>query len=253
MLKGKIAFITGAARGIGKATAELFAQNGAVVYANDILGDLLNETVAELADRYGTDIIPLNFDVTDVKAQKDAFQQIWKDRKRLDILVNNAGLALSALIEMNLKADVERVFAVNAVAIVEMTQLATKLMKRNEVVNNTRGSIINISSIAGTVGNRGQIAYSGSKAAVIGITKSAAKELSEHLIRVNAVAPGLIDTPMLVEALKKDLVDDYIKNAVGMHRLGAAKDVAEAVLFLASDASAYITAQVIGVDGGIIL
>jgi 3-oxoacyl-[acyl-carrier protein] reductase len=253
MLKDKIALVTGAASGIGKAVTDVFAQNGAIIYANDINSKLLNESVTEISENYNTNVIPLAFDITDVKAQKDAFQRIWKEQKRLDILVNNAGLALSALIEMNSKADIERVFAINAVAVIEMIQLATKLMKRNNIVNNTRGSIINISSTAGTHGNRGQIAYSGSKAAVIGITKSASKELSEFLIRVNAIAPGLIETPMLNEALSEKVVEDYIRNSVGMHHLGTATDVANAVLFFASDVSTYVTAQVLGVDGGIIL
>jgi 3-oxoacyl-[acyl-carrier protein] reductase len=253
MIQGKIALVTGAARGIGKAVTELFAQNGAIVYANDIRSELLEKTTNEITRKVHAEIIPLSFDVTDIIAQKEAFQRIWQERKRLDILVNNAGLALSALIEMNSKTDVERNFAVNAIAIIEMTQLATKLMKRNEIINNSRGSIINISSIAGTRGNRGQIAYSGSKAAVVGITKSSAKELSEHLIRVNAIAPGLIQTPMLEDALTEKIVDDYIKDSIGMHRIGMAKDIANAVLFFASDASNYVTAQVLGVDGGYIL
>lgn len=253
MLKGKIAFVTGAARGIGKTVAEVFAQNGAVVYANDLRGELLNETMKKIIEKYGTEVIPLVFDVTDIKKQKDAFQQIWKERKRLDILVNNAGLALSALIEMNSKVDMERNFAVNAVAVIEMIQWATKLMKRNDIVNDTRGTIINISSIAGTNGNRGQIAYSGSKAAVVGITKSSAKELSEYLIRVNAIAPGLIQTPMLEDALTEKIVADYVQNSVGMHRVGTAQDIANAVLFFAADSSSYVTGQVLGVDGGYIL
>jgi len=253
MLKGKVALVTGAARGIGKAVAEIFAQNRAVIYANDIRGELLRETTDMISRTYDSEIIPLEFDVTDTSAQKDAFKKIWKEQKRLDILVNNAGLALSALIEMNSKSDVERIFAVNAIAIIEMTQLATKLMKRNEIEKKTRGSIINISSIAGTHGNRGQIAYSGSKAAVVGITKSSAKELSEYLIRVNAIAPGIIQTPMLEEGLPQKIIDDYVNFSVGMHRVGDVADVANAVMFFASDASAYITAQVLGVDGGYIL
>lgn len=253
MLQGKIALVTGAARGIGKAIAEQFALNGAIVYANDIREELLYKTTTELSQKYHVEITPLPFDIIDTAAKKEAFQRIWKEHRQLDILVNNAGLALSALIEMNLKEDVERLFAVNTVAVIEMTQLATKLMKRNEIKNNTRGTIINISSIAGTYGNRGQIAYSGSKAAVIGITKSAAKELSEFLIRVNAVAPGLIQTPMLEEALSEEVVDDYVKNSVGMHRVGTATDIANAVMFFAMDASSYITGQVLGVDGGFVL
>jgi 3-oxoacyl-[acyl-carrier protein] reductase len=179
--------------------------------------------------------------------------EIKKSSGRLDILVNNAGLALSALMEMTRKSDIERNFAVNAVSMIEMTQLAARLMRRNAPANGTRGAIINISSIAGTNGNRGQIAYSGSKAAVIGITKSAAKELSEHLIRVNAIAPGLIKTPMVDEALTEEIVKDYIDNSIGMHRIGSADDIANAALFLACDMSSYVTGQVLGVDGGYIL
>ena len=253
MLNGKVAIVTGAARGIGHAVTEIFAQNGATVYAIDILGALLQKTTKEIAEKYDAEIIPISFDVTEVCEQKSTFQRIWKEHKRLDILVNNAGLALSALIEMNSKVDIERNFAVNTIAVIEMIQLATKLMKRNEIINNTRGSIINISSIAGTHGNRGQIAYSGSKAAVVGITKSASKELSEFLIRVNAIAPGVIQTPMLEEALSEAVVTDYINNAIGMHRIGTAYDIANAVLFFASDISGYVTGQILGVDGGFIL
>lgn len=252
-LYGKTAFVTGAARGIGKAVAETFAQNGATVYANDIQGELLAETVRELSGKYGADVIALTFDVTDTAAQKEAFQRIWKERKRLDILVNNAGISVSALIEMTKKSDVEQHFAINTIAVIEMTQYAAKLMKRNEIINNTRGSIINISSIAGVYGNRGQLAYSASKAAVLGISKSTAKELSGDLIRVNTIAPGVILTPMLEEGLPKDILEDYVTNFVGMHRIGTAKEVADTVLFFASDESAYITGQVLCIDGGFLI
>ena len=253
MLKGKIALITGAARGIGKATMQLFAENGAIIYANDVRGELLLKSVNETRDKYNAQITPLEFDVTDTAAQKDAFSRVWKERKRLDILVNNAGLALSALIEMNRKSDIERNFAVNAIAVIEMIQLAAKIMKRNEPVNGIRGSIINISSIAGVAGNRGQIAYSASKAAVIGATKSSGKELAPYFIKVNAIAPGLIQTPMLEDALTEEIVHDYVNNNIGMRRVGAAGDVANAALFFASDASNYVTAQTLGVDGGFVL
>jgi 3-oxoacyl-[acyl-carrier protein] reductase len=252
VLKGKVALVTGAARGIGKAITETFAENGAIVYANDILGDLLNETTEGIAKQHGAEILPLVFDITDIQAQKEAFLRIWKEQRRLDILINNAGLALSALIEMTAKADVERNFAVNAVAAIEMTRFAVKLMKRNELRNDSRGAILNISSIAGTHGNRGQIAYSGSKAAVIGITKAAAKEFSPYLIRVNAIAPGVIETPML-HTLSDQVIRDYAENSIGMRRVGQAQDIANAALFFVSDASNYVTGQVLGVDGGFIL
>jgi 3-oxoacyl-[acyl-carrier protein] reductase len=133
-----------------------------------------------------------------------------------------------------------------------MTQLAVKLMKRNEIRRDARGAIVNISSIAGTHGNRGQIAYSGSKAAVIGVTKAAAKELSPYLIRVNAIAPGVIETPML-HTLSDQVIRDYTENNIGMRRVGQARDIANAALFFVSDASPYVTGQVLGVDGGFIL
>lgn len=251
-LKNKIIIITGAARGIGKAITEIFAENGAVVYACDVMGDLLNETVEEISIKYNAEVIPLVFDITDTKAQKEAFQRVWKERKRLDVLVNNAGVGLVGLIEMNTKAVMERLFAINTIPVIEMTQLAVKLMKRNEIINNTRGSIINISSMVGVHGDRGQVVYSGSKAAVIGITKSSSKELAEHLIRVNSIAPGLIQTPMTGEGLSEEIIKEDIEK-IGMHRIGLPQDIAGAALFFASDLSNYITGQVLEVSGGFII
>ncbi len=160
---------------------------------------------------------------------------------------------MSALMDMSRKSDIEENFAVNAVAIIEMIKHAVKLMRRNDPKAGNRGKIVNISSIAGTNGNRGQIAYSGSKAAVVGITKSAAKELAPDLITCNAIAPGLIQTPMLEEALTPQIVQDYLDHNVLMGRVGTAQDIANAILFFAGDSSHYITGQVLGVDGGYIL
>lgn len=253
MLKNKVSVITGAARGIGKATMNALAEQGAIVYAVDMREELLLESCREAALKYSAKIIPVPFDITDTDKQRELFLKVWKEQKRLDILLNIAGLAISALIEMSSKSDIERLFATNSVAMIEMIQYASKLMKKNPVSESTRGVIINMSSIAGTHGNRGQIVYSGTKAAVVGITTSAAKELAPYLIRVNAIAPGLIQTPMLEETIDEKIVKEYIEHNVGMHRVGQPEDIVNAIMFLVSDNSNYITGQVIGVDGCFIL
>jgi 3-oxoacyl-[acyl-carrier protein] reductase len=245
MLKDKVALVTGAARGIGKEITKQFIENGATVYAVDVLENELNETAKELGEM----VIPLVFDVIDSIKRKEAFTRVWLEKKRLDILVNNAGVALSALIEMHREEDIDRCFAVDAVAVAKSIKNATRLMKKNK----NGGSIVNISSIAGTHGNRGQLAYSGAKAAVIGITKAASKELAEFQIRVNAIAPGIIETPMLRSSLTTKIIEDYANQNVGMHRIGTVHDIANAVMFFVDDKSSYITGQILNVDGGFIL
>jgi 3-oxoacyl-[acyl-carrier protein] reductase len=249
----KTALITGAARGIGGATMELFAENGAeTIYAVDILGDELIQNAKRVTDKYTTQIVPVILDVTDSEARKDLFMRILNDSGKLDVLVNCAGVAMSKLIEMSSEVEMYRCFEVNALATLGYIQSATRLMKKNKLQQNGgNGSIINISSIAGVFGNRGQIAYSGAKAAVIGITKTAAKELAPFQIRVNAIAPGTIDTAML-HTLSDDIIADMLAD-VGMARLGQPEEIAEAILFFASDKSSYVTGQILGVDGGFIM
>jgi len=236
MLEGKIALVTGASRGIGLATAELFAQNGAIVYAN--------ARTERCLDAFN--VIPLYFDVTDSNGVKNAFMQIKKEHGRLDILVNNAGILRDALIGMISGEMIREIFEVNVFAVAEMIQYASKLMKKHN-----SGSIINLSSIVGINGNKGQLAYSASKGAVIAMTKTAAKELAPYNIRVNAIAPGMIDTDMF-NSIGAERVSELTKN-IGMNRLGTPGDVARACMFLASDQSEYITGQILGVDGSTVV
>jgi 3-oxoacyl-[acyl-carrier protein] reductase len=166
--------------------------------------------------------------------------------KRLDILVNNAGILRDKLIGMISDAEIDELFSVNVIGLIKITQLAARIMARRK-----SGSIINVSSIVGRRGNSGQTVYSATKSAVIGATFSAAKELAPMNIRVNAVAPGLIDTSM-TKAIPEDK-RKTLESQIAMGRVGSAQDVANVIVFLASDLSSYVTGQVIGVDGGLVI
>lgn len=245
MLKGKVALITGANRGIGRQTALLFARNGAHVILNARTEGSLAQVHDEITAAGGkADCV--YFSVSCPKEVKRGFNELLKISKRLDILVNNAGILRDALLGMVNEEMIREVFETNVFGVLYCSQYAARLMARNG-----SGSIINMSSVIGRYGNSGQSVYGGSKAAVIGITTSLAKELAEAGIRVNAIAPGVIDTDMIrnLPAEKFESLRDGIK----MNRLGDASDVAKAALFLASDLSDYITGQVIGVDGGIVV
>ena len=185
-------------------------------------------------------------DVADPAAVKGFYQEIFQRHRRLDVLVNNAGVLDDALLGMIPDATVERTFSVNTLGALRNLQAAARLMVRNR-----SGSIINMTSIIGVRGNEGQAVYSASKAARIGLTLSAAKELAPHNIRVNAVAPGFIDTDM-TRALPREKFEERVRS-VKMGRIGTPQDIANAVLFLASDLSGYITGQILGVDGGMLV
>ncbi len=247
MLRNKIAVITGAARGIGLATCVELARNGATVI---LLGRDKNALIraCETVRSQIPDARVEYFlcDVSDANSVRDAFQSIYRTYKKLNILVSNAGVLDDALIGMVTPKQIERTFGINTYGVLYCAQYASRLIARSG-----GGSIINISSIIGTNGNVGQAVYGGSKAAVIGITKSLAKELAVQNIRVNAIAPGFIETDMAksigAEKYKERL--DSIK----MKRIGLPSEVANVVLFLASDLSSYVTGQVIGVDGGMLI
>lgn len=246
MLKNKVSLITGANRGIGKAIAMKFAQNGSDLILTSRVDGNLNDLKKTLQRKYKVKVSTLHFDLKNPSQIKDAFKTIWKKTKKIDVLVNNAGIlgdSLTRMISSNLINDV---FSINTFGIIYMTQNSLPFM-----IKNGGGSIINISSIIGTNGNKGQIVYSGSKSAVLGITKSSAKELAVNNIRVNAIAPGFIETDMvknLPEMVFKERVD-----SIEMKRIGSPEDIANTALFLASDLSTYITGQVIGVDGGMLI
>jgi 3-oxoacyl-[acyl-carrier protein] reductase len=246
-LEGKIAIITGATRGIGWSCAKVLAKNGMFVILNGVTNkDLLDARVNELKELYNSESEGYLFDVSDSNAVKDCYNSIFKKYKRLDVLVNNAGIMIDALIPMISNEMLDKILDVNIKGAIYNLQYASRLMGRNK-----SGSIINISSIIGRCGNEGQTVYSASKAAIIGITMSAAKELAPQNIRVNAVAPGFIETDMI-----KNLPPDKsskLKESIKMKRMGTPEDIANTVLYLSSNLSEYVTGQVIGVDGGMLV
>jgi len=246
MLQNKIAFITGSTRGIGRAIAFNFAQNGATLIINGRCSDNVRQLSNELKNKFHVDVHEAVFDVSNYDEVKNGFKDIYQITKKLDIVVNNAGILESSLIGMFSKDNLKNTYSTNVDAIYYILQYASRLLVRNN-----SGSIINLTSIMGTNGCAGQSIYSGSKAAVIGITKSLAKELADKNIRVNAIAPGFIDTDM-TNSLDIKIFDKRI-NSIEMGRAGTADEVANTALFLASELSEYVTGQIIGVDGGMLL
>jgi 3-oxoacyl-[acyl-carrier protein] reductase len=246
-LDGKVAYVTGSTRGIGNAIARRFAAEGAAVVVNGRRSkEAVQELASELSDSHGTMCTGVFADQRDPKASSQAFRHIFSTYGRLDILVNNAGILDDALLGMISDASLDETFAINAIALVRNMQAGSRLMRRTG-----SGSIINISSIIGTHGNPGEVVYGATKAAVIGMTRSAAKELAPVGIRVNAIAPGFIDTD-LTRTLPQATFDERLA-AVGMGRIGQPGDVANVALFLASEQSSYVTGQIIGVDGSMVL
>lgn len=246
LLAGKVALITGTNRGIGRAMLEVFASKGAIVYASARTEGALDALAVELGEKYEVQIIPVYFDVTNTVAMRAAFARILKEQGKLDVLVNNAGVMRDALIGMVTSDLINEVFSVNVYAVIHAMQYAAKLMVRQK-----SGSIINISSIVGVKGNPGQLVYTASKGAVISLTKTAAKELAPMGVRVNAIAPGVIDAGVF-QVLDPNLKQAFISK-IKMGRPGSPEDVANAALFLASDLSGYVTGQVIGVDGAMLV
>ena len=247
MLQDKVSFITGSTRGIGWATAREFARHGATVILNHRGSTaLLAERCRELEAEFQGTAIGLAADVTEAPAVKNCYIEIFRRFKRLDVLVNNAGILQDALLGMITNETMRAVIDTNLVGSLVHLQEASRLMARNR-----RGSIINVSSIIGRFGNEGQTVYAASKAAVIGMTVAAAKELAPKNIRVNAVAPGFIDTAM-TRQLPPEKFQQRIAG-IRMGRIGTAEEVAQVILFLASDMSSYVTGQVLGVDGGMIV
>lgn len=246
LLDQKVCLITGASRGIGLATAKRFAEEGAVVYANVREPKNLDECYSKISENSPGSITSVYFDVRDESAVKQAVQRIKREQGRLDVLVNNAGIMKDALIGMISPSMMHEIYETNVRGGVTLIQLVSKLM-----IKQKSGSIINLSSIVGIEGNAGQMAYSASKGAVAAMTKTAAKELAQYGIRVNAVAPGMIDTDMY-RSIGEERIKAQIKN-IGLGRLGEPEEVADAILFLASDLSRYITGEILGVDGGAVI
>lgn len=246
-LDNKVAFVTGGTRGIGAAIARKLASQGASLILNGRTeSDEARSFGEDLAKEYGHEVLFEFGDIGDAATSSNAVKQAFKVHRRLDILVNNSGVLQDALIGMVSEEDVRVTIDTNLIGVIHGIQAATRLMRRGG-----GGTIINITSIIGRLGNRGQLVYGASKAGVIGATLSAAKELAEHDIRVNAIAPGFIDTDM-TRHIPADKYEERIRS-IAMNRIGTPEDVANAVLFLASDLSTYVTGQVLGVDGGMLV
>lgn len=243
MLEGKIALVTGASRGIGRATAITLAGYGATVVVNYNGNEAkANEVVAEI-EKNGGRAIAYQCDVADFQACEAMMKDIVKELGGVHILVNNAGITRDGLLMKMSEADYDAVVDTNLKGTFNcIKHISRQMLKQKE------GRIINLSSVVGVYGNGGQVNYAASKAGVIGITKSVAKELGSRGITVNAVAPGFIVTEM-TDAMPEE-AKERVAERIAMKRLGDVKDVAETVAFLASDKAAYITGQVICVDGG---
>ncbi len=241
-LTGKIAIVTGASRGIGRAISLALARQGATVMLTDILADAVEQAARELAATGAkTDFATLN--VTSGESAQQVVDQVVQRHGRVDILVNNAGIARDQLLMRMKREDWDLVLSINLTGAFNCSQAVLRPMMKQR-----SGRIISISSVVGQMGNAGQTNYAASKAGIIGFSKALARELAARNITVNVVAPGLIDTDM-TRALSDGVRAEWAAK-VPLGRLGTPDDIASAVCFLASDEAAYITGQVLAVNGG---
>jgi 3-oxoacyl-[acyl-carrier protein] reductase len=244
-LKGKVSVVTGGARGIGKAIAGMLADAGSDVAILDMLDSDLKSTASELEDK-GVRTLALKTDVTSREEVEKAVDAVVEKLGRIDVLVNNAGITRDNLLLAMSDEEWDAVIAVNLKGTFNMIRAAGRQMIRQRC-----GSIINIASVSGVAGNAGQANYSASKGGVISLTKTAARELAKRNIRVNAVAPGFIATRM-TEVLP-ETIKEAARQITPLNRFGQPADVAGAVLYFASDLSAFVTGQVLNVDGGMVM
>jgi len=242
-LPGKVALVTGAAQGIGKAIALLLARNGADVVVSDINLEKAQETTNEI-EGMGRRSFAIKVNVADLKDVEQMVKAIVEQFGRIDILVNNAGITRDRLILRMTEEDWDAVLDVNLKGTFNCTKAAIRYMSKQK-----SGKIVSIASVSGEMGNPGQANYAASKAGVIGFTKTIAREFAGRGINVNAIAPGYIQTPMTDAVPEK--AKEELKRMIPMERLGKPEDVAQAVLFLVSENSSYITGQVLNVNGGI--
>jgi 3-oxoacyl-[acyl-carrier protein] reductase len=245
LLENQVAIITGATRGIGKAIAELFADQGAnVVFTYVSSDDKARALEAELLAK-GVKAKGFKFDVANLAACENMAAEVVKEFERIDIVVNNAGITRDNLLMRMTEEQFDEVITTNLKSVFNMTKAVQRTMLKQR-----SGSIINMSSVVGVKGNAGQANYAASKAGILGFTKSVALELGSRNIRCNAIAPGFIETEM-TGVLDEAMVQQW-RDSIPLKRGGTPEDVANLTLFLASSMSAYVTGQVINVDGGML-
>ncbi len=242
-LAGKVAVVTGGSRGIGRGVAEVLAAQGAHVVVTYVRGEQEALAVVKGIEKRGGSASAVGFDVSDAKAAEDAISAVAKSKGRLDILVANAGIAIDGLLLRVKEEDFDRIFDINVKGALVCSRAAIKSMIRTRT-----GRVIFLSSIVGEMGNAGQAAYASSKAALIGLTKTLAREYASRNITVNAVSPGFIETDM-TSGMSAELKDGMVKT-IPLGRTGTVQEVAAAIAFLCADEAAYITGQVLRVNGG---
>ncbi|MED3731623.1 3-oxoacyl-[acyl-carrier-protein] reductase [Geobacillus stearothermophilus] len=246
MLEGKIALVTGASRGIGRAVALELARQGANVVVNYAGSEAKANEVVEMIRSLGREAIAVQADVARAEEVERLVKTVLDQFGRLDILVNNAGITRDNLLMRMKEEEWDAVINTNLKGVFLCTKAVTRPMMKQR-----GGRIINIASVVGVIGNPGQANYVAAKAGVIGLTKTAARELASRNITVNAVAPGFITTDM-TEALSEELKGEMLKQ-IPLARFGEPDDVARVVAFLASDAAGYMTGQTLHVDGGMVM
>ncbi len=245
-LDGKVAIVTGGSRGIGRAVAEALAGQGAFVVVNYVRGEEEAKKTVAAIEAKGGKAEAVAFDVSDMAATEAAVADIAKRHGRLDILVANAGIAIDNLVLRVKDDELDRLFAVNVKGSLAAAKAAIKVMMRART-----GRIVFLSSIVGEAGNAGQAGYAATKAALIGVTKTLAKEYASRNITVNAVAPGFIDTDMTTQ-IPGDMKTAMLQS-IPLGRTGRSEEVAAAVTFLSSDESSYVTGEVLRVNGGMLM
>ena len=245
LLKNKNVVITGTNRGIGFETLRIFSEHGANIWAcSRSENSDFSKKINMLKNEFNNQIWPVYFDLSKSKEIVEGFKEIKKYKKPVDVLVNNAGSIFTALFQMTSEEKLHEMFQINYFSHMLFTQYISRLMMRQR-----NGNIINISSSAAIEGNEGRTGYASAKAAIIASTKVLAKELSPYNIRVNCIAPGLTQTEMMESSTPEDALS-YTINRICMKRVGRPEEIANSILFLASDLSSYITSQTLRVDGG---
>ena len=244
LLKNKTAIITGSNRGIGKILVKKFAENAYDIWAcARQRTDEFENFLSDLSNQYSVDIQPIYFDLSNEEEIKNGVQQIIRQKRKIDVLINNAGIAHTGLLTMTSLKALHEVYQINVFAPIQIMQFVARVMMRQN-----SGCIVNMCSVGGIEANPGYLAYGSSKAALIWITKSVSKELGKYNIRVNGIAPGLVETDMGMvksEEERKKVID-----RTSLNRTASPEEIASAALYIASDAAAYMTGHIMVLDGG---